>query len=183
MANGKRSPLDTLAILIATGFGLGYAPAAPGTVGSLGGVAIYVALYWLSVVRADGARSFAILLFLSTILSYIGFWAATRASRVFRQKDPSRVVIDEIVGQLFTYAFVPLVPITLNTRQHALILAGGFFLFRAFDVVKPYPVSSLESLPEGLGIVADDILSGIYAGMLVLLGLLLIQAFPRLLFF
>lgn len=183
MEETKRSPLDRFAILIATGCGLGYAPVAPGTFGSLGGVALYLALFWAGAVRPDGARSFAILLFLSTFLSYLGFWAATRAARAFRQKDPSRVVIDEIVGQLFTYAFVPLVPLGLNTRQHALVLAGGFVLFRAFDVVKPYPVSSLESLPEGLGIVADDILSGIYAGMLVLVGLLLLQTFPQLLFF
>lgn len=183
MTSDHRSLADRIAIVIATGGGLGYAPAAPGTVGSLGGVAIYLALYWTEAVRIDGARSFALLLFLSTILSYLGFWAATRSARAFRQKDPSRVVIDEIVGQLFTYAFIPLVPLGLNSRQHALVLAGGFVLFRAFDVVKPYPVSSLESLPEGLGIVADDILSGIYAGMLVLLGLLLLQAFPRLLFF
>ena len=99
-----------------------------------------------------------ILLLVVTGLSLIGIWAASRAERLFGKKDPSEVVIDEVVGQLIAFAFLPLFP-------SALAIVIGFILFRAFDMIKPYPIRKLEKLPSGLGIVVDDIAAGLYAGI------------------
>jgi phosphatidylglycerophosphatase A len=92
----------------------------------------------------------------------IGVPAATLEARGCGQKDPSHVVIDEVAGQLLTLVACPMV-------WQALL--AGFILFRAFDIVKPPPVRSLERLPEGTGIVVDDLGAGIYA--LIVLQLLL----------
>ncbi len=91
----------------------------------------------------------------------IGIPAATRVARASRVKDPQFVVIDEVAGQWITLLFVPVAWKTL---------LAGFILFRGFDIVKPPPVRQLERLPEGTGIVVDDVAAGIYAlGVLQLL--------------
>ena len=92
----------------------------------------------------------------------IGIPAATLEERGCGKKDPSHVVIDEVAGQLLTLVACPIV-------WQALL--AGFILFRAFDIVKPPPVRSLERLPEGTGIVVDDLGAGLY-GLIVLLLLL-----------
>jgi phosphatidylglycerophosphatase A len=164
---------DYVALAIAT-CGVGYSPIAPGTMGSLVGVGIYLFLrprvIEVFMVRFSGRvfddawRIFAessfftcVLLIVIVGLSLVGIWAASRAERLFGRKDPGAVVIDEVVGQLITYAMVPhfIGPI-------GIVL--GFVLFRAFDIIKPYPIRNLEKLPSGLGIVVDDIAAGFYAG-------------------
>jgi phosphatidylglycerophosphatase A len=81
---------------------------------------------------------------------------------VLRRKDPGAVVIDEVAGQLITFLFVP--------RDAGLwALVAGFFAFRLFDIWKPYPISRLESLESGLGVMADDVLAGAYAATLMAL--------------
>ena len=171
---------DYLALVIAT-CGVGYFPIAPGTMGSLVGVAIYFLLadgtlrLWFalggSAFRWDlWASSFLLLWSLplfTIVLSLVGIWAASRAERLMGRKDPSQVVIDEVAGQLVTFLFVPAMYL------HPLGILIGFILFRAFDIIKPYPIRRIEGLHGGLGIVGDDIVAGLYAGaVLALLALL-----------
>jgi phosphatidylglycerophosphatase A len=92
----------------------------------------------------------------------VGIPAATAVSRAHASKDPQFVVIDEVAGQWITFL---LAPVAWKT------LLAGFILFRGFDIVKPPPVRQLERLPEGTGIVLDDVAAGIYA--LIVMQLLL----------
>ena len=153
----------TLAYLIATAFGLGYLKPGPGTWGSLGGVAVSIL-----IARANlPASSFLIVEWAAVaIVSAIGVAAATSVSRHSGKKDPRFVVIDEVSGQLIALSF-PMV--VLNWKSWL----AGFILFRVFDIWKPFPARSAESLPEGWGIMADDWIAGVYAGI----SLLLIQHF------
>jgi phosphatidylglycerophosphatase A len=93
-------------------------------------------------------------LLLATAAVLVGIPAATRVARATRLKDPQFVVIDEVAGQLITLIAVPV-------SWKSLLL--GFILFRGFDIVKPPPVRQLENLPEGIGIVIDDVGAGLYA--------------------
>ena len=164
---------DYVALAIAT-CGVGYFPIAPGTMGSLVGVGIFL-LLWKAALRAGvalDATSFSraypewtstfllmwTLPVLTIGLSLIGIWAASRAERLMGKKDPSQVVIDEVAGQLVTFMFVP------AYFLHPLMILVGFVLFRAFDIIKPYPIRRVEGLHGGLGIVGDDIVAGLYAG-------------------
>jgi phosphatidylglycerophosphatase A len=203
-----------LALAIATALGVGYAPKAPGTFGSLVGVItiflsaafflrpahwtdllslhpladstlmdkhflvpgsdIHDAAMWLPLICA-----FALLIF----LALAGVWASHRAADYSGIKDPQFVVIDEVAGQHLTLA-LPLIPIAMPHLQahvdfsvyaifSALSLVNwkylltGFVLFRLFDIWKPYPIKSLEKLPGGWGIMADDWLAGVYAAILL----------------
>jgi phosphatidylglycerophosphatase A len=165
---------DYLALAIAT-CGVGYLPLAPGTWGSLVGIGIYLlvrgtlmklffgvaAQYNFNLLHIYyGVIAFELVAVLMIALA--GIWAATRTEKLSGRKDPGKVVIDEVVGQFI--ALIP-VPFVLGTAWWAAILA--FFVFRAFDIVKPYPARRLESLESGLGIMADDVVAGVYAGMLV----------------
>lgn len=148
---------DIVARWVATGGGLGYSPVAPGTVGSLAGVALFwavgrsVTLGWITAVG----------------LSALGVWAATRMTQMVGQHDPPCVVIDEIVGQFVTLWLAwSLEPPTALW----LFVVIGWVLFRVFDIVKPPPVRQLERLKIGLGVMADDLMAGIY-GAIVLVGL------------
>jgi phosphatidylglycerophosphatase A len=137
------------ATLVATFFGVGYLRPGPGTWGS----AATVLLWWL--VARWIAHSWqpwaAALLALTAVL--VGIPAATQVARASSRKDPQFVVIDEVAGQLITLIAAP-------TTWQSLLL--GFILFRAFDIVKPPPVRQLERLPQGVGIVVDDVGAGLY---------------------
>jgi phosphatidylglycerophosphatase A len=165
-----RSAKDYLALAIAT-CGVGYLPLAPGTWGSLVGVGIY-ALIRLSVfpqISTEGNQAMyspiflALELSLISIITVLGIWAASRAERVLKIKDPGKVVIDEVAGQL-----IALLPVPLAIEYGwPYWLIPAFLLFRFFDIVKPYPARKLESLHGGLGIMADDLVAGAYAATLV----------------
>jgi phosphatidylglycerophosphatase A len=141
-------------------------PVAPGTWGSAVGVGIYLLLRWgtLRLIDAFAASSsylrydpgtvfLSAELLLISIVTLAGIWAATKVERLAEKKDPGKVVIDEVAGQL-----IALLPISLlAAAPWRLWLILGFLLFRAFDIVKPYPVRRFEALPSGLGIVADDL--------------------------
>jgi phosphatidylglycerophosphatase A len=171
----RRTASDYLALAIAT-CGVGYIPIAPGTWGSAVGVLLYLLLRWLMLnpVRASlPANSFvlfdpglvfvAVELIVITLVTLIGIWAASRAERIFQKKDPSQVVIDEVAGQL-----IALLPIPLWVMgPWRLFMLVAFLLFRAFDIIKPYPVRRLEALESGLGIVLDDVAAAAYAALLV----------------
>jgi phosphatidylglycerophosphatase A len=144
------------AFLIATVFGCGLSPIAPGTVGSLAGVASAWALI----------HFFALPPFCLAILSLglvpIGIWSATIAAQMAGKTDPGLVVIDEVLGQWITLAGA----LRVNWKMYLI----GFALFRLFDVWKPPPARQFEKLPGGQGIVADDLMAGLY-GALVLFAL------------
>ena len=152
----RRDPSGALAWVIATGFGTGLAPVAPGTVGSLAAAA----LYYFSPINAElSLPSFGgVALFLSVVaISYfVGIWAAGTVSSP-EDTDPHCVVWDEFVGMWITCLFLP---------KDLIWLAVAFVVFRLLDVVKPFPIRRLERLHGGLGIMADDLLAGVYGAVL-----------------
>jgi phosphatidylglycerophosphatase A len=117
-----------------------------------------VLLWWLLASHLPPAARVPVILLLIGLVVAIGIPAATLEARGCGKKDPSHVVIDEVAGQLLTLVACPIV------WQG---LLAGFILFRVFDIVKPPPVRSLERLPEGTGIVVDDLGAGVY-GLIVL---------------
>ncbi|HBR56867.1 MAG TPA: phosphatidylglycerophosphatase A [Blastocatellia bacterium] len=168
----RRSPKglkDFLSLAITT-FGVGYLPIAPGTFGSIVGVLIYLGTAFsvsginagLQPEIADSelpmAWIHAVILLVLLLFTLIGIWAASRSAELFGNSDPSEAVVDEVIGQLIVFLFIPF------TFSWQLILAG-FLLFRLFDIWKPYPIDSLQNLPSGIGICADDVLAGVYAGI------------------
>ena len=142
-----------LANLVSTWFGCGYAPAAPGTAGSSAAMAIGIGLHEFA------GFAWWHFLFLSAVIFAPSVWAATRTARAVGRKDPGIVVVDEVIGQWIALAGAH----PFNWKSYAL----AFALFRLFDIWKPPPVRQLEALPEGLGIVADDVLAGCYAALLL----------------
>lgn len=169
-----------LALFLATAGGLGYLPKAPGTWGSLLGVA----LGYLNICAANanlrlgppaasgslGGRtsnsSFIVnQIGISILLIALGVWAANRASAFWREKDPQKVVIDEVSGQSITYLGI----LSGGPIGHGWIyLLVGFILFRGFDIWKPFPARQAESLPGGWGIMADDWIAGAYSALVLL---------------
>jgi phosphatidylglycerophosphatase A len=138
-----------LGLALATAGGAGYAPVAPGTVGSAVGVLVYLAAQsWPAAAQLG----------LFTVLTFAGIWAGHAAAEHFGRKDPHQVVIDEVAGQFLTL---------LATGASAWGIVLGFGLFRALDVVKPWPARGLERLPAGYGIMADDLMAGVYGHLLL----------------
>ena len=171
-----------LALALAT-CGVGLIPLAPGTWGSLVGVLLYVGLRTASLRLRMAARMGGwpvppaaivlnvIMLLSVAVLALAGVWAATRCEKLLGRKDPGAVVIDEVVGQLLTFAFVPF--------GGRLTLLVGFVAFRVFDIWKPYPIRRLEALEFGLGIMADDVLAGFYAAVVLSLATTIYTAMLR----
>jgi phosphatidylglycerophosphatase A len=135
-----------VALTAATAGGIGYIPFAPGTFGSLAGLALWVVL------------PFSVFWHLVAIvaLSAIGVWSAGAAERHFQASDPAPVVIDEVMGMLITLFLNP-----VGTSGAVLAL----LLFRGFDVVKPPPARALERLHGGFGVMADDAMAAVYANL------------------
>jgi phosphatidylglycerophosphatase A len=159
---------DRIAYAIAIGAGAGLSPLAPGTCGAIEGVAVYLAAAYIAprAMTLTHNGSLVFLLLLNLVLFAVGVWASARACKISGLKDPQKVVIDEVSGQL-----IALAPAALSLAVLPVIAA--FALFRLFDIFKPYPIRKLESLPGGLGVMADDALAGVYAGALVWIGYLL----------
>lgn len=160
----KRPPLSDTRILLATWFGSGYAPFAPGTFGSL---------FALPIGWAFANESGVIGLGIATIVvSLIGIWAANAYMAQAGEHDPGPVVIDEVAGQWLT-----MLPMAAVMTWQGLLVA--FILFRVFDIWKPWPISWVDkNIEGGLGVMVDDILAGI-AGAACLYGLM--HGAPRLL--
>jgi phosphatidylglycerophosphatase A len=144
----------TAALALATCLGIGYAPVAPGTFGSLAGLAI-----WALLPGSLPIQSAAIFLSFAA-----GAWAGSAAERHFRATDPGPVVIDELMGMLVTLFMNPV------GWWGAML---GFLWFRFFDIVKPYPANRLERLPGGVGIMADDFVAAVYANVALRISLAL----------
>ena len=146
-----------LITFLATGFGSGLIPFAPGTAGTLVGVLICllcIPMPW--ILR---------LLFVFALLT-VSLYVADQAEKIYQKKDDQRIVIDEIIGLQIT-----MLPVAINV----LSLCAGFVLFRVFDIWKPFPVRHLQRLPGGWGIVADDVAAGIYAGVVLWLLTLVVK--------
>jgi phosphatidylglycerophosphatase A len=184
-----------ISLLLATAGGLGYIPVAPGTFASLIGMALALSVY--QGLSALGLDIFQIIIVHGTQLDFlliiqcmiavfvaaIGVWSSGRASRHWQQKDPQRVVIAEVSGQHLALVLGSALPVwwrTTNswvppppgfiTYQSALgwkYLLLGFILFRVFDIWKPFPARQAESLPGGLGIMADDWVAAIYTALAI----------------
>ena len=136
---------EKVALVLATWFGCGLVPLASGTVGTLAAVPL------LHVLNNLGIRSSVFTLLIAFVLAV---WSSDQTQALLKKKDPSEVVIDEVAGFLFTMAFLP---------YTCLSFCLGFFLFRFFDVLKPFPIKHLEKLKGGFGIVMDDLMAGLYA--------------------
>jgi phosphatidylglycerophosphatase A len=146
-------PTDYLALAIST-FGVGYLPLAPGTWGSLVAVGIFLGFTRL----ATGNALVALVLVVIIAVTFAGIWAASRTEVLSGRKDPGKVVVDEVAGQL-----ISLFPLTLFAHWSIVAVIISFILFRFFDIVKPYPARRLEALKGGFGIMCDDLLAGVYA--------------------
>lgn len=135
---------------IATFFGIGHLHPGPGTWGSAAATLLWAAVAYALPPQFRTPTVIA----LAAAITLIAIPAATRVARAYGRKDPQFVVIDEVAGQLIALIAAPLAWKTF---------LAGFILFRAFDIVKPPPVRQLERLPEGTGIVLDDVAAGLLA--------------------
>lgn len=140
-----------LALFVCTFGGVGYSPVAPGTAGSAAGLVVYAAL------RLAGASPIAEAVVIG-IITVAGIWSGSLAERHFGTTDPGPGVIDEVAGMLVTLYALP---------AGWIMAIGGFFLFRALDVFKPFPAQRFERLHGGLGMMADDLMVAIYGNLLL----------------
>lgn len=144
-----------LAHLLATWFGCGYSPFAPGTAGSAAALLIAIVLHQYA---GFGRWHFLVL---AAVLFGPAVWAAGVTARAHKIEDPSFVVVDEVIGQWIALAGA--------ARFSWAGYLAAFALFRLFDIWKPPPVRQLEALPGGLGINADDVMAGVYAALVLVL--------------
>lgn len=149
----------TVIIFIFQGAYSGRFPIAPGTAGTAVGVLLYLWMKGLSP---------ALYLAVCFLLFAVGTWAAGRAEILLERKDPPSVVIDEVAGFLLSMFMVP--------PQWGFVVAG-FFLFRIFDIIKPYPLNRLQDLHGGAGVMLDDIGAGIYTNIVLQLAVVLMKSY------
>jgi len=143
--------LDRVALVLATVFGAGYAPVAPGTVAS----ALTVLVLWIVPFSHPWLVVFLV------AVTVAGTWAAHRAERAIGTKDPGAIVIDEVAGMTLSVAPFVLTPA---------VLAVGFVLFRVFDVTKPFPARASQRIIGGIGVMVDDLIAGLYALLVIVIG-------------
>ena len=184
-----------LSFLLATWFGLGYLPKAPGTWGSLAGLVLIWALALLTSVAGSPKADFHVedwyfvvrfhvLPLFGIFVAALGVIVSSRVAAYSGTKDPQHIVVDEVSGQMLTlvlggiYATGSSTGTSIYTSGWSFyldvpwkFLLAGFILFRLFDIWKPFPIRKLEKLPGGWGIMADDWLAGIYAAILLRLAL------------
>jgi phosphatidylglycerophosphatase A len=142
--------MKRLAWTLATWFGCGLSPIAPGTVGTIGALPL-----WLLVRRGGPIAVVAT----ACAITGIGIWASNVVVRDSGEKDPQRIVIDEVAGVLFALAAATDTPRAL----------AAVVLFRVFDITKPFPARRAEKLPEGWGVMMDDVVAGLLAAAMLLL--------------
>lgn len=150
MSSTSRVSKSRVSWLIATFFGIGHLRPGPGTWASLA----TVALWWAACSWIPAQWEIWTALIVSIAVALIGIPHSTVVARESGKKDPGFVVIDEVAGQMIALIGVP---------AHWKYLVAGFILFRSFDILKPFPLRRLEALPEGTGIMMDDVGAGLYA--------------------
>jgi phosphatidylglycerophosphatase A len=137
-------------VMLATGFGVGYSPIAPGTLGTLITIPLY---YFLSNISAP--------LYELTLITFffLSVWISEKAEIVFGKRDDQRIVIDEMMGFLITMLWIP---------RTIFFISMGFILFRFFDILKPFPIRHLEKRWKGgFGVVLDDVAAGVYVNIIL----------------
>ena len=141
--------INRFVLLLATGFGVGYSPIAPGTLGTLLAIPVY---YFLSNISSP--------IYEITLIGFffLSVWISENAEIFFGKKDDQRIVIDEMMGFFLTMLWVP---------KTVLFIILGFFIFRFFDIFKPPPIRRLERVRGGFGVVLDDVLAGVYANIIL----------------
>ncbi len=155
--NNNIRKLPVLPVIIATGFGSGFSPVAPGTAGALLATLIWLALsHFLPFCTVWWIILASILVFTA-----LGIWSANKLEPYWGE-DPSRIVVDEMVG-----VWIPLLAVAEGVTWQVWVAFG---LFRLFDIFKPLGIRKMESLKGGVGVMMDDILSGIYS-LIVILGI------------
>ena len=142
---------DQIIKILATGFGAGLSPVAPGTAGTFVGVLICLFCYPLA---------WPLRLLFVVAISAVSIYVAGQAETLFGKTDDQRIVIDEIAGLQVT-----MLPVAIT----GLHLCLAFVLFRIFDIWKPFPLDRLQKLPGGWGVVVDDLGAGIYGGLILFL--------------
>ena len=143
--------------LIATSFGFGYLPKAPGTWGAILAIILYLPLYlWASPAVTVAATAVA-----AAVFTVAGTWASSVSERYWG-KDPVIACVDETVGQ-----WISLLPVTCLVPWWEILLSLA--LFRFFDIFKPLGIRAMERLPRGYGMMADDILAGVYSAAILLI--------------
>ena len=170
----KDSPAATF---LSTGLGTGLSPFAPGTAGSALGLAAAWFLARAVSTTAPSMTAAVGLLMSGLLIGLAGVPLSTRTARALGSKDPGCIVIDEIAGQILASAAVPLFRYP-TPKMEALAWLASFFLFRLFDVWKPGPIERLQDLPEGWGIVVDDVGAGLLAAGCVAAGASLLGFWP-----
>lgn len=151
----KKDGFPWLPKLLATSFGAGFLPVAPGTWGALVAIVLWLPLY----IWATPAVTVTVTVSAAVVYFIVGTWASTIAERYWG-KDPVVACADETVGQ-----WISLIPVTCLCPWWEILISFG--LFRFFDIFKPLGIRSMEKLPGGYGMMADDILSGVYAAVLI----------------
>jgi len=142
--------MNRFILTLATGFGVGFSPIAPGTMGTLVAIPVYLILSQIPFP-----------LYELTLVTFFFFssWISENAEKHFGKKDDQRIVIDEVMGFLVTMLWVP---------KTIFFVIFGFFLFRFFDILKPFPIRHLEKkLRGGYGVVLDDVMAGVYANIVL----------------
>lgn len=137
----------------ATGFYTGYLKPMPGTIGSWAALCVYLILTSVSPISAENTA-----LFLSMFFFFVGLLVCDKEAKRLGKKDPPSIVIDEFAGLFFTFVASPF------SYLNAIV---GFFLFRLFDILKPYPIRTLQNLPGAWGIMLDDLAAALYAALLL----------------
>ncbi len=142
--------IDKISKLVATFFYVGCFPCTPGTIASFAGLLLYLSV----------SPSLKSTLFVFIVIAAFGFIFSGRAERVIGKKDPHEIVIDEVCGIFLVFINIPL---------NIISILSGFILYRLFDILKPFPLKKLEKLHGSIGIMADDIVAGIYANIVLLI--------------
>ena len=141
-------------------FGLGFLPVAPGTWGSAPVAAIFAVMCFLG---AGAVVTSAVMVAITLAASWACVAFAPSVIELSGSKDPSEVVADEAAGQAVTF----IAAYAAGAKEICIVTVIGFFAFRLFDIIKPYPCRKLENLPAGVGILADDLMAGLYAAIIV----------------
>jgi phosphatidylglycerophosphatase A len=150
---------------LATWFGLGDLPKAPGTMGTLGAIPLFFMLNSFRLVIADGRLYNSFYLMFLVGLFALSIYVSDRCEReIFKEKDPQSVVIDEVLGFMVTMFLVN--PVGVKETLVAVIL--GFILFRFFDITKLGPIDKSQHYGNGVGVVLDDVLAGIAANFILI---------------
>jgi len=139
-------------LCLVTGFGIGLLPIAPGTYGSILGMALFLALAHLYL-------SLFWLILIVLMLYFVSYFAVQSALRIIEKPDPGEIVIDEVLGMMLVMMVVPPEP------KWALL---AFILFRIFDILKPWPINQVDrKLKNALGVILDDVLAAVYSGIII----------------